>query len=151
MRNRNYCCCCYRLNPKPLTSLCICALRRAWDRGFWALRHPLKNPIGSDLRHSPTKITWLLLLMAMWSRKWLRLLAFRVEQPLFGVINTTISFKEDKNLKMEWFVNGGAMKLPPEESRCTSDSQNRPHEVTTSTKLSHLLHIKFSQTAVFSV
>ncbi|XP_053097086.1 hsp90 co-chaperone Cdc37-like 1 isoform X2 [Pangasianodon hypophthalmus] len=30
---------------------------------------------------------------------------------------------------MEWFVNGGAMKLAPEESRCTNDNQNRLHEV----------------------
>ncbi|KAF4082708.1 hypothetical protein AMELA_G00154730 [Ameiurus melas] len=32
---------------------------------------------------------------------------------------------------MEGFANGGAMKLPPEESRCTSEHQTRPPEVST--------------------
>ncbi|XP_058268674.1 hsp90 co-chaperone Cdc37-like 1 isoform X2 [Hemibagrus wyckioides] len=32
-------------------------------------------------------------------------------------------------MKMEWFVNRGAVKLPPEESCCTSDNRERVHEV----------------------
>lgn len=47
---------------------------------------------------------------------------------------------------MDWYVNGGAMKLAPEESRCTSETQSRLHEVVTCTKLSALLS-SFSQSS----